>query len=66
MLILAFTFRPSPHEVEVEVNLRSTVSQLVCLGVRLPSGFHDQISFLSLTTADLLTWDTLSDERKGL
>jgi hypothetical protein len=33
-------------EVEVEVNLRPTVSRPVCLGVRRPSGTCDQIFFL--------------------
>jgi hypothetical protein len=33
-------------EVEVEVNLRPTVSRPVCLGVRRPSGAHDQFFFL--------------------
>jgi hypothetical protein len=31
---------------EVEVNLRPTVSRLVCLGVRRPSGTRDQFFFL--------------------
>jgi hypothetical protein len=33
-------------EVEVEVNLRPTVSQAVCPGVRRPSGTRDQFFFL--------------------
>jgi hypothetical protein len=33
-------------EVEVEVNLRPTVSRPVCLGVRRPSGTRDQFFFL--------------------
>jgi hypothetical protein len=33
-------------EVEVEVNLRPTVSRPVCLGVRRPSGTFDQFFFL--------------------
>jgi hypothetical protein len=33
-------------EVEVEVNLRPTVSRPVCLGVRRPSGTRDQFLFL--------------------
>jgi hypothetical protein len=33
-------------EVEVEVNLRPTVSRPVCLGVRRPSGTSDQFFFL--------------------
>jgi hypothetical protein len=32
--------------VEVEVNLRPTVSMPVCLGVRRPSGTFDQFFFL--------------------
>jgi hypothetical protein len=32
--------------VEVEVTLRPTVSRPVCLGVRCPSGSHDQFYFL--------------------
>jgi hypothetical protein len=33
-------------ELEVEVNLRPTVSRPVCLGVRHPSGTRDQFFFL--------------------
>jgi hypothetical protein len=33
-------------EVEVEVTLRPTVSRLVSLGVRRPSGTRDQFFFL--------------------
>jgi hypothetical protein len=32
-------------DVEVEVNLRQTVSRPVCLGVRFPSGIRDQFFF---------------------
>jgi hypothetical protein len=35
-----------PEEVEVEVNLRPTVSQPVCPGVKRPSGTRDQVFFL--------------------
>jgi hypothetical protein len=44
--------------LEVEVNLRPTVSRPVCLGVGIPSGAHDQIYIVSLTIADFLTWGT--------
>jgi hypothetical protein len=53
-------------DVEVEVNLRPTVSRPVFLGVGIPSGSHDQISFISLTIAGFLIRDTLSDERMDL
>jgi hypothetical protein len=53
-------------EVEVEVNLRPTVSRPVCLGVGLPSGAHDQIFVVCLTIAGFLMCGTLSDERTGL
>jgi hypothetical protein len=36
----------SEVEVEVEVNLRPTVSRQVCIGVRRPSGTRDQFFFL--------------------
>jgi hypothetical protein len=52
-------------EVEVEVNLRQTISQPVCLGVELPSGAHEQI-FFGLTIAGFLIWGTLSGERLNL
>jgi hypothetical protein len=42
--------------VEVEVNLWLTVSQPVCLGAWIPSGSHDQISFISLMIAGFLIW----------
>jgi hypothetical protein len=38
--------RTHGHEVEVEVNLRPTVSRPVRPGVRHPSGTHDQFFFL--------------------
>jgi hypothetical protein len=41
-------------EVKVEVNLRSTVSRSVWLGVELPSGVHDQIFVFSLTIKGFL------------
>jgi hypothetical protein len=53
-------------EVEVEVNLRPTVSRPVYLGVRLPSGAHDQSFIFHLTIAGFLMWGTLSDKRMGL
>jgi hypothetical protein len=52
--------------VEVEVNLRLTVSQQVCLGVGLPSRAHDQMFVFSLTVVGLLMWGILSDEGMGL
>jgi hypothetical protein len=53
-------------EVEVEVNLRTMVSQQVCLGVGLPSGAHDQIFVFYLTISGFLMWGALSDERMDL
>jgi hypothetical protein len=50
-------------EVEVEVNLRPTISRPVCLGVRLSSGAHDQIFVFCLTIVGFLMWGALSDER---
>jgi hypothetical protein len=52
--------------VEVEVNLRPTVSRPVCLGFGLPSGADDQTFFFCLTIAGFLMCGTLSDERMGL
>jgi hypothetical protein len=52
-------------EVQVEVNLPSTLSRPVCL-VGFPIGAHDQIFFFSLTTAVLLMWGALSDEKTDL
>jgi hypothetical protein len=37
---------PTLFKVEVEVTLRPAVSRPVCLGVRRPSGTHDQFFFL--------------------
>jgi hypothetical protein len=59
----------SGTEVEVELNLRPTVSRPVCLGVRHPSGTGDQFFFLLeifFTVAGLLFCSALSDERTGL
>jgi hypothetical protein len=53
-------------EMEVEVNLRPTVSRQFYLGVGLPSGAHDQIFVFCLTIAGFLMWGALSDERTGL
>jgi hypothetical protein len=50
--------------VEVEVNLRPTVSRR--LGVGLLSGAHGQIFVFCLTIAGFLMCGTLSDERTGL
>jgi hypothetical protein len=47
--------------IEIEVNLRPTVSRPVRPGVGLPSGAHDQIFAFSLTIAGFLMWSTLSD-----
>jgi hypothetical protein len=52
--------------VEVEVNLRPTVSRPVFLGVGLPSGAHDQIFVFYLTIVGFLMCGTLSDERMSL
>jgi hypothetical protein len=41
-------------ECEVEVNLQPTVSWPCCLGVGIPSGAHDQISFIFLRIVDFL------------
>jgi hypothetical protein len=51
VFVAAGTYYPSHSvstigEVEVEVNLRPTVSRPVCLGVRRPSGTRDQFFFL--------------------
>jgi hypothetical protein len=56
---------PCP-EVEVEVNLRPTVSRPVRPGVGLLSGAHDQIFVFCPTVAGFLMCGTLSDERTGL
>jgi hypothetical protein len=57
-------------EVEVEVNLRLTVSQSVCLVVEPTLGVVPRYYFLSagccLKVAVLLLWGVLSDERTGL
>jgi hypothetical protein len=56
----------SAIEVEVEINLRQTVSRPVCLGVGLPSGAHEQIFVLCLTIVGVFILGDLSDERMGL
>jgi hypothetical protein len=69
-------------QVKVKVTLRPTDSRPVrlgvwrpsgpvCLGVRLPSGTHDQffpfsLWFFCLTVSGLLMWGALSDEKSGL
>jgi hypothetical protein len=53
-------------EVEAEASLRPTVSQLVYVGVGLPSVAHDQIFVFRLTVAGFLMWDALTDEGMGL
>jgi hypothetical protein len=50
-------------QVEVEVNLRPTVSQPVCLGVGLTFGTHEEVFLFCLTIAGFLLWGALSDER---
>jgi hypothetical protein len=60
------TICPNEARLEVEVNLRPTVSRPVCLGVALPSGAHEQIFVFCLIIAGLLMWDTLSDKIIGL
>jgi hypothetical protein len=55
-----------PFEVEVEVNLRPTVSRPVCLGVGLSSRAHNQIYFVSENCGILDMGHSLSDERMGL
>jgi hypothetical protein len=52
--------------VEVEVNLRWTVSRPVCIGIGLPSGYHDHIFYFCLTVACFLMYGALSDERMDL
>jgi hypothetical protein len=52
------------QKVEVEVNLRPTVSRAACLGVGLPSRAHDQIFVFCLTIAGFLMWGALSHEKK--
>jgi hypothetical protein len=53
-------------EVEVEVNLRPTVSRSVCLGVGPPPGTRDQTFVFCLTIAGFFMCGTLSDERTDL
>jgi hypothetical protein len=61
---LLFTIAAGPGP-RTESTLRPTVSRLVCLGIKHPSGAYDQIC-ISYTIAGLLTWGSLSDERTGL
>jgi hypothetical protein len=60
----------APCRVEVEVTLRITVSQSVCLSVEPTLGFLTKYYFLSevccLKVAVLSLRGTLSDERMGL
>jgi hypothetical protein len=51
-----------PSSVEVEVNLRPTVGRQVCLGVELQ--IHIFVFYRII--AELLMWESLSDERTGL
>jgi hypothetical protein len=56
-------------QVEVEVTLRLTASQSVCLGVRHPFGAHDRILLFPSIAGKLLcssSWGALYDERKVL
>jgi hypothetical protein len=62
----AFIIKTTHLEVEVEVILRPTVSQPVCLNAGLPSGAYDQIFVFCLTVAGFLMWAALSDDRKDL
>jgi hypothetical protein len=48
---------------QVKVTLRSTVSQLVCLGVKLNLGLLTRDLFFKVTVLSL--WGALSDERSG-
>jgi hypothetical protein len=57
------------RHLEVEVNLRLTVSPPACLGVRHPSGTHNQL-FFQLEISFRQLWlcyfcSTLSDEKTG-
>jgi hypothetical protein len=45
---------------------RPTVSRPVCLGIKHPSGAHDQIFITCVTVTILLLWGAPSDERSGL
>jgi hypothetical protein len=63
---IGLSYKTIEVEVEVEVNLRPTVSRPVCLGVGLPSGVHDQIFVFCLTIAGFLMCGALSDERTVL
>jgi hypothetical protein len=62
-------FNHCTTDIEVEVNLRPTVSRLVCPGVRRPSGTHDQFFFLleiSFRHRRVCYFVAPSDERTGL
>jgi hypothetical protein len=76
--LMAFVFFCCGHkpvvtkliEVEVEVTLRLTFSQSVCLAVEPTLGLATRYYFLSerccLKVAVFFLWGTLSDERTGL
>jgi hypothetical protein len=54
-------------ELVVETYVRPTVSRPVCLGIKHPSGAHNQFFFFYCQTfAGLLMWGALSDERTSL
>jgi hypothetical protein len=55
-----------PIILEVEVNLRPTISRPVCLDVGLRSEAYDQIFVFRLTIVGFFIWGTISDERMGM